>query len=114
MIKEGNFSFKEIPAQHHPDMAPAAEREPEVVKTVRKRLSGDRHHRVLELGEVRQPLPPGLLHLAEHDLLVRAVQRLPRLDPPLERAFLPVAKLPRVTVLQILEQGRGVQRWLLL
>ena len=60
-----------FPAQHHRDVAPAAVGEPEVVETVLKRLSGDRHRDVLELGEVRQTLPPRLLHLAEHDLLVR-------------------------------------------
>jgi len=42
------------------------------------------------------------------------VQRFPRLDPALEGALLPVAELPPVTILQILEQGRRVQRRLFL
>jgi hypothetical protein len=85
-----------------------------MVETVRQRLSGDAHRDLLDLGEVRQALPARLLHLAEHDLLGRSVQRFPRLHPALEGAFLPVAELPPVAILQVLEQSRGLQRRLLL
>jgi hypothetical protein len=90
-------------------VAPTAVRKPEVVETVRKRLAGDRHCDGLERGEIRQPLATRLLHLAEHDLLIRSMQRLPCLDPALEGPLLPVAELAPVTILQILEQGRGIQ-----
>lgn len=42
------------------------------------------------------------------------MQCLPGFDPTLECALLGVAELPGVTILQILEQGRGLQRRLLL
>jgi len=99
--------------QHHLEVTPAAEREAEVVEPVRQRLAVDPHHDRFELGEVRQPQPPRLLALAEHHFLVRSVQGLPCLDPPLECALFAVRVVPRVAVLKVLEQRCGVQARLL-
>ncbi len=103
-----------LPAQYDLDVAPAAVGQAKMVETMRQGHTADPHHAALELGEVRQSQPAGLLYLAEHDLLVRPMQGLPRLDAALEGALPPVAEPTRVTVLQILEQGRGVQSRLML
>ncbi len=81
---------------------------------MRQGHTDERHRDALELGEIRQPLPARLLHLAEHDLLVRSMQGLPRLDAALKGALPPIAEPARMTVLHILEQGRGVQSRLML
>jgi len=103
-----------LPAEHHLHVAPAAEGQAEVVQAVHQRLAvdGDRH--VLQLGEIRQPQAPQLLALTEHHFLVRPVQRLPRLHPPLEGALAGIRIGPQVEFLQVLEQRRGAERRLAL
>jgi hypothetical protein len=54
-------------------------------------------------------LPTWFLHLAEHHVLVRSVQRLPGLHPTLEGALLAVAVLTRMALLQVFKQGRRIQ-----
>ena len=67
--------------------------QPEVVEPVLEGLAGDGDREVAHVGEVGQDEPPGLVHLAEDDLLLGAVQRSPAPDPPLQGAADPGANL---------------------
>jgi len=75
-----------LAAQHDLGMAPAAERQAEVVQQVRERLAGDRDAEFGAVGEVRQPLLTRRMLLPEDHLLLRPVQRLPMADPAFEGA----------------------------
>ena len=58
----------------------------EVVKPTGQHHAGDRDAELAEVGEVRQAEPSRRVLLAEHDLLLRPVQRPPAADAPLQRA----------------------------
>jgi hypothetical protein len=66
---------------------PAAPRQAVVKQQVRERFSpqGDLHQ--LDLGEITEADLAGLIGQRVHHLRRRAMQRLPLLHPPLQRAF---------------------------
>ena len=75
-----------LAAQHDVGVLEARVGEPEVVEPVVEELAGHADAEVGRVGEVREPHPTRLVGLAEDDVLVRAVDRAPRADAPLERA----------------------------
>ena len=58
----------------------------EVIEPVVELFSGDGDAEAAGVGEVGKALPPGLMQLAEDDLLLRPVKAAPRLDAALQRA----------------------------
>jgi hypothetical protein len=76
-----------------------------VTQEVWKRLTGNRHPKTVQAGEVRlQPLPRRM-HLCEEHFLGRPVQRPPRLHPPLQGP-----QLARLVLLGMLFTEPGKQR----
>ena len=57
-----------------------------MIEPVIEPLPGDGDAQVGHVGEIRQTHPAGLMDLAEDDLLVRAMQRPPGTDAPLQGA----------------------------
>jgi hypothetical protein len=86
----------------------AAEGQPEVIEPVRQRGAGDRHAGAGHVGEVGQTHPARLVGLAEDHLPLRAVQRAPLADAPLQRPPDPEAQLG-MPPHQLLEDGDGSQ-----
>jgi hypothetical protein len=60
--------------------------EPEVIKAVIEPFSGDGDAQIGHVGEIRQAHPARLMDLPEYDLPVRAMQRPPGTDAPLQGA----------------------------
>lgn len=80
-----------------------------MVEPVSERLTGDGDAEVVGVGEVRQRLASGLVDLAEDDLLLGAMQRLPGADAAFQGAagLLPIAL--GVAALEVLQEGDGAQ-----
>lgn len=96
--------YEALAAQHHVGMLEARVGEPEVVEPVIERDPGDGDAGGIHVGEVRQADSPGLMGLAEDDLLLRTVQRPPGPDAALQGA--PDAGIELgVTPNHLLEQG---------
>jgi hypothetical protein len=74
-----------LPAEDHVRMLEARAGEAEVIEPMIERDAGDADRQVAHLGKIRQPHPPGLMHLAEDDLALGPMQRAPGPDPSLER-----------------------------
>jgi len=97
-----------LAAQHHVGMLEARVGEPGVIEPVIERDPGDGDAGGIHVGEVRQADPPGLVDLAEDDLLLRTVQRPPGPDATLQGA--PDADIELgVTPDHLLEQGDGTK-----
>ena len=75
-----------LAAEHHAGMLPAGERQAEVVEPMIERHAGDGDAKRRGIGEIRQALLTRRMLLAEDHLALRAMQRLPQADPPLQRA----------------------------
>ncbi len=82
----------------------AAEDEAEVVEPVRQRRPGDGDAQPGHVGEVRQAHPARLVDLAENHLALRAVQRAPLADAPLQRPADPAPEV-RMLAQELLENG---------
>jgi hypothetical protein len=83
--------------------------EHEVVDQVGERAAVDRHAQVRAVGEITGSQPAGVMHLGEEDLLGRALQGPPSLDPPLQGAELAVAETAGEPPLQVGQQSVGLQ-----
>jgi hypothetical protein len=81
----------------------------EVIHQVREGCAGDGHAEAAAVREVAGAQPARLMDLAEEDLLGRAVQGAPLLDPPLEGSQLAVGEAAGLLTLQVLQQGLGLQ-----
>jgi hypothetical protein len=79
--------------------------EHEVVEQMRKRLLGERDTEVAQVGEVGLGTNAGVVHLSEHDLTVRAVERTPAGNMALERT-----ELARLVALRMLATEFGEER----
>jgi hypothetical protein len=90
-------SDEALTADHDLGMPPAAERQAKVVESVREGLAGDDDPEFGGVGEVRQALLTWRMLLAEDDLLLRPVQRLPVADPALEGAADALSELGMAT-----------------
>jgi hypothetical protein len=66
-----------LAAEDHVGMLEARVDQPEMVEPVIEPFTGDGDAEVGHVGEIRQPHPAGLMHLAEDHLLVGAVQSAP-------------------------------------
>jgi hypothetical protein len=108
VLQPGGQRHEAFAAEHDKGVLEAAERQAEVVEPVRQRLARHRHADTGHVGEVGQAHPAGLVGLAEDDLPLRAVQRTPLADAPLERPPDPGAKLG-MPAHQLLENGDGPQ-----
>jgi hypothetical protein len=84
--------------------------EPEVIKPVIEGLTCDGHGEIAHGGEVGQAHASGLVHLAEDDLLLGAVEGAPGPDPALESAADAGAEF-RMAADHLLEEGDGAQPW---
>jgi hypothetical protein len=74
-------------------MLEAAEGQAEVIEPVRQRLARDGHPGAGHVGEVGQAHPAWLMGLAEDHLPLRAVQRAPLANAPLQRPPDPEAQI---------------------
>ena len=97
-----------LAADHDLGMAPAAECQAEVVEPMRKGLAGDGDAEFGGVGEVRQSLLTRRMLLAEDDLLLRPVQRLPVADTALEGAADAVGELG-MSAQQLAQDGYRAQ-----
>ena len=75
-----------LAAEHDMGMLEAGIGEPEVIEPMIERLAGDGDGEFGHVGEVGQAHAPGLVHLAEDDLLLGTMQGAPGSDPALEGA----------------------------
>ena len=90
--------------------------EPEVIEPVIEGLARHRDGEIGHIGEVGQARAPGLVHLTENDLLLRAVEGTPGSDPALEGAADAGAELGMAAD-HLLEDGNrpqargGLEEW---
>ena len=91
-------------AQHHLGMGPAGEGQPEVIEPMVQRLAGDVDAQAAGVGEVRQALEARRVVLAEDDIALRPMLRLPMPHPPFQRAA-DAVRQAGVAALHFLEQG---------
>ena len=97
-------------------LLPAGERQAEVIEPMVKRGTSDAYAELHRIGEIRQSLLTRRMLLTKDHLPLRAMQRLPVADPPLQRASQIVGKA-RMPALHLQQQGnrtqsrRGPQHW---
>ena len=97
-----------LPTHDHVRVLEARTGEPEVIQPVLEGNPGHTDREVAHLGEVRESHLPGLMYLAEDNLVLRPVQCPPSADAPLERA--PDALIEtRMASLHLLEHRHGAQ-----
>ena len=82
-----------LAAKHDMSVLEAAEGQAEVIEPVRQRGPRDRHASAGHVGEVGQAHPARLVGLAEDHLPLRAMQRAPLADAPLQGPPNPQAQL---------------------
>ncbi len=82
-----------LTAQHHMGVLEPRVDQPEVIEPMIERLARDGDHQVAHVGKIRQAHPPGLMHLAEHHLLLWPEQRAPGADPALHGPTHAIAQL---------------------
>ena len=104
-LGEGDIA---LAAEHDMGMLEAGIGEPEVIEPVVERLAGDGDGKIAHVGEVGQAHAPGLVDLAEDDLLLGTVQGAPGSDPALEGAADAGAELGMAAD-DLLEEGDGPQ-----
>src|SRR5271166_4606229 len=75
-----------LAAEHHLGMLPAGERQPEVIQPMRQQHARDRYAKRIAIGEVRQALLSRWMFLAENQVTLGSVQRLPDPHPALQSA----------------------------
>ena len=75
-----------LSAEHDMGVLETGEDQSEVIEPVVELFSGDGDAEAAGVGEVGKALPPGLMQLAENDLLLRPVKATPRLDAALQGA----------------------------
>ena len=85
VLQAGGERDEALALEHDMTMFEAAEDEPEMVEPVRQRRLGHRDPEPGHVGEVGQAHPARLVDLAEDHLALRAVQRAPLADAPLQR-----------------------------
>ena len=88
-----------LAAEHHLGMLPTRVGECEVVEAVLERLAGDCDAEPGRVGEVGQRPVAGRMDLAEDDLALGPVPRLPGPDAPLEGATMPTPVAVRMAAL---------------
>lgn len=77
---------KTLAAQHHVGLFPAGECQAEVIEPMVERGAANGHAELRGISEIRQGLLTGWVFLAKDHLPLRAVQRLPQANPPLQGA----------------------------
>ena len=83
--------------------------EHEVIDHVVERLAEDGDAELGHAGEIRFGEPTRLMDLGEEDLLGRPFEGSPLFDPPLQAAELDVGEPPRISALQVEEEGLGLE-----
>jgi hypothetical protein len=83
--------------------------EHEVIDQVVERLAEDGDAELGHAGEVALGEPTRLMDLGEEDLPGRPFEGPPLFDPPLQAAELDVGEPPRISALQVEEEGLGLE-----
>ncbi len=83
--------------------------EHEVIDQVVERLAEDGDAELGHAGEVALGEPTRLVDLGEEDLLGRPFEGTPPFDPALQTTKLDVRETPRITPLQVEEEGLGLE-----
>ena len=95
-------------AQYHASLLPTGERQAKVIEPMIERDTSDAHAQLHRIGEIRQRLLTRRMFLTEDHLPLRAVQRLPVADPPLQRAS-QIVREARMPSLHLQQQGDRAQ-----
>jgi hypothetical protein len=81
----------------------------EMVDQVVEREAGERHAQVGAVREIARRQAARVMHLGEKHLLGRSLQGPPSFDVPLQGTELAIGEAPRITPLQVGEEGLGLQ-----
>ena len=75
-----------LAAEHEMTVFPAREGQPEMVKPMIERRTGNADAEIAHRGEIGQPQPAGRMLLPEDDITIGPIERPPAPDAPLQRA----------------------------
>jgi hypothetical protein len=85
-----------------------------VVRQLLESLAGDRDPQGTQFREIGRRQVPGMMHLAEHHVLRRTAGGSPVVHTSFQRPAMTILELPRVLLLDPVEERLGLQRGLVL